>query len=531
MVAASLNLLAFLNPKTSTPGNAQAHAEASAKADSGRDFARLIKESSESKHREGSDAFKPRVSQKDDAGFHGARPVDRDSKFTRAEWKQVDREITPREASKALKVIEARETSSSKLDADIDPQVLAEVKAKLKAIVDSGKAAPMSDVLAAATGQDPKLFVGIFANANAQATEEVAALTGAVKKVLGFLDKALTAASKADEELAADIAADANVVLSADGTQLTQIIPASNTVLVPKVEAATTATAAPVDAITDISDTTKAVSIDTLVPALALTKEEKQVALPDIELPSMDISAKGDAKAAANIDADAAAAAAQQAPAQPSNLERQLQALNDNRQFIALGTVKDENAAANAPKVAANNTNVSAITGVQGAAASGALTGSAAVTAAANVAGNLINHAPIREQVHVAISRAAKEGVEQITIALEPQGLGRVEVKMHTGRDGQTQISFLVDKPETFDALSRDARGLERVLQDTGLKTDSGGMQFNLRQQANSDHGNHSGAEQHASLRGEADVTATTNEAPVTRHYRVGVQEGVDIHA
>ncbi len=64
---------------------------------------------------------------------------------------------------------------------------------------------------------------------------------------------------------------------------------------------------------------------------------------------------------------------------------------------------------------------------------------------------------PVSEQVHVAISHAAKHGIQDVTIQLDPLDLGRVEVKMHTGSDGQTQITFMVDKPSTLDSLARSA--------------------------------------------------------------------------
>lgn len=150
-----------------------------------------------------------------------------------------------------------------------------------------------------------------------------------------------------------------------------------------------------------------------------------------------------------------------------------------------------------------------------------------------------VNHAPISEQVHVAVQKAAKDGIEQITVQLDPVDLGRVEVSIQTHRDGQTQISFLVDKPDTFDSLSRDARTLERSLQEAGIKADTGSMQFNLRQQPQpqlqSDAGGH--GQQH----GQQQAQANEDAAPIrstlaaidaaTRHYIFNVRDGVDISA
>lgn len=152
---------------------------------------------------------------------------------------------------------------------------------------------------------------------------------------------------------------------------------------------------------------------------------------------------------------------------------------------------------------------------------------------------------PVTEQVHVAVARAAKDGIDHITIQLDPGDLGRVEVKMHTNADGQTQISFTVDKPSTLDSLSRGAYGLERALQDSGVKTDSGNMQFNLRQQpqpqafdtgAQGD-GNRRQPQQAdagsytANSSGSSNTPEATLAAVATRSYSLNLSGNLDIHA
>lgn len=153
-----------------------------------------------------------------------------------------------------------------------------------------------------------------------------------------------------------------------------------------------------------------------------------------------------------------------------------------------------------------------------------------------------VNHAPVAEQVHVAVKQAASDGLEKITIQLDPADLGRVEVHMTTNREGVTQISFLVDKAETFDGLSRDARSLERSLQESGIKADAGSMQFNLRQQpqpqlqSNLNGQGQNRPQQQAEL--EDDSQSLTGITPInlmvdsgTRNYLFNVREGVDISA
>ncbi len=84
-------------------------------------------------------------------------------------------------------------------------------------------------------------------------------------------------------------------------------------------------------------------------------------------------------------------------------------------------------------------------------------------------------------EVTVTIQRAAARGDDRIRIRLHPAELGQVDVRLKVGADGIVRAMVQVDRPETLDLMQRDARGLERALQDAGLKTDSGSLSFNLR--------------------------------------------------
>jgi hypothetical protein len=150
-----------------------------------------------------------------------------------------------------------------------------------------------------------------------------------------------------------------------------------------------------------------------------------------------------------------------------------------------------------------------------------------------------MNRAPVNEQVQVAIAQASKDGLSRITIQLDPLDLGRIEVNMVTQADGRSQISFMVDKAETFDGLSRDARVLERSLQEAGIKADAGSMQFNLRQQPQpqmqSDAGGQGQSGQPGNTPQEEQQTQRSAEvipvAAFTRNYTVNIRDGVDISA
>src|SRR3546814_9399756 len=66
---------------------------------------------------------------------------------------------------------------------------------------------------------------------------------------------------------------------------------------------------------------------------------------------------------------------------------------------------------------------------------------------------------------------------------LHPAELGRIEVKLENASDGTLRAVISAERTETLDLLQRDARGLERALQEAGVKTDSGSLSFNLRGQ------------------------------------------------
>lgn len=84
-------------------------------------------------------------------------------------------------------------------------------------------------------------------------------------------------------------------------------------------------------------------------------------------------------------------------------------------------------------------------------------------------------------QVALKLAGSAADGGGRITIRLNPEELGKVDVKLEIGRDGQVRALISADRPETLDMLQRDARMLEKALQDAGLKTGQNSLEFDLR--------------------------------------------------
>lgn len=83
----------------------------------------------------------------------------------------------------------------------------------------------------------------------------------------------------------------------------------------------------------------------------------------------------------------------------------------------------------------------------------------------------------------IEIASRSKDGSRQFDIRLDPPELGRIDVKLDVDKDGLVNTRLTVDRPETLNLLQRDAQGLERALQQAGLKTSDGGLEFSLRQQ------------------------------------------------
>jgi len=116
------------------------------------------------------------------------------------------------------------------------------------------------------------------------------------------------------------------------------------------------------------------------------------------------------------------------------------------------------------------------------------LTAPAAHAAAANanqpsaaVANSLQTAAVPLTGLAVEIAGKAFAGKNHFEIRLDPPELGRIEVRLDVDRNGQVTSRLIVDRADTLDLLRRDAAGLERALQDAGLKTADNSLQYSLR--------------------------------------------------
>ena len=129
-------------------------------------------------------------------------------------------------------------------------------------------------------------------------------------------------------------------------------------------------------------------------------------------------------------------------------------------------------------------------------------------------------------QVFIQLTKAVQNGDNKITIQLRPEELGRVEVKLDITGDGRVKAMIMADKPDTLDLLQRDSRGLERALQESGLKTDNNSLSFNLQGKGNNEQSNHA-SNNHSHPNDEPGAEADTAENSSDNHLVSGAAIGV----
>ena len=90
----------------------------------------------------------------------------------------------------------------------------------------------------------------------------------------------------------------------------------------------------------------------------------------------------------------------------------------------------------------------------------------------------------------VEIAAFVQSGKTRFEVRLDPADLGRIDVRIDVDRNGQVTSHLTVEKPETLSMLRQDAPQLQQALNDAGLKTNSSGLQFSLRDQSSSGQNN-----------------------------------------
>ncbi len=81
------------------------------------------------------------------------------------------------------------------------------------------------------------------------------------------------------------------------------------------------------------------------------------------------------------------------------------------------------------------------------------------------------NHvAPARQLLPVTVALLMSPGAQPaFSITLEPQELGRVEVRLKRGADGESTLRIIAERPETAALLAREQRDLQQGLAQSGV--------------------------------------------------------------
>jgi flagellar hook-length control protein FliK len=91
---------------------------------------------------------------------------------------------------------------------------------------------------------------------------------------------------------------------------------------------------------------------------------------------------------------------------------------------------------------------------------------------------------PATQMVAAHIAKSAQSGESKsITLQLDPPDLGRVEVRLEFGHEKSVKAHLVIEKPETYLMLQRDAAALERALQNAGLETGSDSLNYEMASQ------------------------------------------------
>ena len=89
----------------------------------------------------------------------------------------------------------------------------------------------------------------------------------------------------------------------------------------------------------------------------------------------------------------------------------------------------------------------------------------------------------VAEQIKVNITQSAIKGVDKIEIQLKPADLGKVEIKLQIGRDGQLHAHIVASNAETLEILQKDIENLKQAFSSAGYQTEDGSFSFSHSQE------------------------------------------------
>lgn len=86
------------------------------------------------------------------------------------------------------------------------------------------------------------------------------------------------------------------------------------------------------------------------------------------------------------------------------------------------------------------------------------------------------------QQVAIHMEKGFAKGQTTIHMKLDPEELGSIDISLSIDENRHIRANITAERPQTLDILRKDADTLEKALSTTGLKTEQGGLSFNLKQ-------------------------------------------------
>lgn len=132
-------------------------------------------------------------------------------------------------------------------------------------------------------------------------------------------------------------------------------------------------------------------------------------------------------------------------------------------------------------------------------------------------------------QVAFSIARNALEARDRIRMQLYPHELGKVEVTMDIQDDRRVEVVVRAERPETMELLQKDARELQRALQNAGLDVGAGDLSFEFGGQAS----DRDGESEDGAGPGGGDIETSKDglQPPPAPRWRAATPGGVDLVA
>ena len=137
---------------------------------------------------------------------------------------------------------------------------------------------------------------------------------------------------------------------------------------------------------------------------------------------------------------------------------------------------------------------------------------------------------PPPHQIAIQVQRAVQEGQDRLSIQLRPLDLGRIDVQLDFGSEGKLRAKVTADSAQTLELLQKDAKSLERSLQEAGLEMDKGGLSFSLRDPGDQAQRGNDRKQEDGRSGTKTASTQPEDETPASPAYRPVLEPGrVDV--